>query len=161
MNIPHRCPICEGRGEIGKRLAQVGSVLVSEKPLRFKCHGCLGTGIVWDQTFQITYPNVLPYITNIPTWNNPKLDENGTPVVPFTTGVGIEPFTINSNPWRLITDHICGSISNPPRFCKYCFDTKRYNGASCSCSPEGMPHSQNCKGYILGQPSYEDFKDAA
>ena len=53
MSIPHRCPVCEGRGEISKRLAQVGAVLVSAKPQRFRCHGCQSTGIVWDTTFNL------------------------------------------------------------------------------------------------------------
>ena len=53
MSIPHKCPVCEGRGEIGKRLAQVGAILISAKPQRFRCHGCQATGIVWDTTFTL------------------------------------------------------------------------------------------------------------
>ena len=53
MSIPHKCPVCEGRGEIGKRLAQVGAILISAKPQRFRCHGCQATGIVWDTTFNL------------------------------------------------------------------------------------------------------------
>ena len=53
MSIPHKCPVCEGRGEIGKRLAQVGAILISAKPQRFRCHGCQSTGIVWDTTFNL------------------------------------------------------------------------------------------------------------
>lgn len=53
MSIPHKCPVCEGRGEVGKRLAQVGAVLISAKPQRFRCHGCQATGIVWDTTFNL------------------------------------------------------------------------------------------------------------
>lgn len=80
MSIPHRCPVCEGRGEVGKRLAQVNSVLVSQKPLRFKCHSCIGTGVVWDTTPQFgIWPNqIYPNIggTTV-TWNNPQLDVDG------------------------------------------------------------------------------------
>jgi len=50
MNVPHRCPTCSGRGEIKKKRAQVGSVVVSQDPLRFRCHSCYGTGVVWDTT---------------------------------------------------------------------------------------------------------------
>jgi len=73
MSIPHRCPICEGRGEVGKRLAQVGAVLISEKPQRFRCHGCMGTGIVWDQTFTITPPQ--PFVPIGPTWGSTTIDQ--------------------------------------------------------------------------------------
>jgi hypothetical protein len=74
MAIPHRCPICEGRGEVGKRLAKTGSVLVSEKPQRFQCHGCTGTGIIWDQTFQLDVQpaplTIQPWIPNNITYSN-------------------------------------------------------------------------------------------
>lgn len=72
MAIPHRCPICEGRGEVGKRLAQVGSVLVSEKPQRFRCHGCHGAGIIWDYSVNVEPQqpiNIQPWVPNTtPQW---------------------------------------------------------------------------------------------
>lgn len=60
MNIPHKCPICEGRGEIKKNLAQVNSVVVSTKPLRFRCHGCGGIGMVWEFVAQPFSPWISP-----------------------------------------------------------------------------------------------------
>lgn len=173
MSIPHRCPICEGRGEVGPRLAQTGAELISKKPQRFVCHGCNKTGIVWDNSFHITLnppqpsPNpYVPYTPNTsPQWPdgtiisnngdcpgiiNPKFGilDDGTvgPVVPMG---------------ELVTDHICGSHHNPPSFCKYCFDQRRYNGANCSCSPEGMPHSEECKGFFPGAISKEQLENAA
>ena len=72
MNEPHKCPICEGKGELTKRLAQVGSVVVQKKPLLFRCHGCQGAGLIWDNLFQITIPNspqIQPWQPSIgPTW---------------------------------------------------------------------------------------------
>ena len=62
MSIPHKCPVCEGRGEVGKRLAQVGAILISAKPQRFRCHGCYATGIVWDTSFNLS-PGVIPWGT--------------------------------------------------------------------------------------------------
>lgn len=89
MSIPHRCPICEGRGEVGKHLAQTDAQLISKKPLRFACHGCNRTGIIWEFSFT---PDVLPSSPPspypfTPFICNPKLapDENGIlkPVVPL------------------------------------------------------------------------------
>lgn len=31
-------------------------------------------------------------------------------------------------------------------------------GAECACSPKGLPHSLNCKGYFPGQDSYDEIK---
>ena len=87
MSIPHRCPICEGRGEIGKRLAQTGAKMISKTPLRFECHGCARSGIVWDHSFQLNIPSTTPqpiitkpYIGDPPypnvTWINTQ-DNNG------------------------------------------------------------------------------------
>ena len=33
-------------------------------------------------------------------------------------------------------------------------------GAECSCSPKGLPHSENCKGWFPGQDSFESLRDA-
>lgn len=158
MGIPHRCPVCEGRGEVGKRLAQVGSVVVSQKPLRYRCHSCHGTGVIWDNTFTLQTPN-LPFIQ---TWNNPKIGPDGSPVVPLTLGDGVSPLTFSASTnlgWNFTSDHICPSHEVPRRLCDFCVQNKRYDGASCACSPEGMPHSVECKGWHLGNPSWEDFKE--
>jgi hypothetical protein len=69
MNTPHKCPICEGRGELGKKLAQVGSVVVSQKPFRVRCHGCFGAGIIWG--WNIDYAPPIP-ITPTPWVTNPE-----------------------------------------------------------------------------------------
>ena len=73
MSIPHRCPVCEGRGEVGKKLAQINSILISQKPLRFKCHGCSGTGIVWHMIYTFGPWEVI----------NTKIGPDGTPVIPM------------------------------------------------------------------------------
>lgn len=163
MSIPHRCPICEGRGEVGKRLAQTGAELISKNPLRFACHGCAKTGIIWDHSFKIDIqttpapaPNPFqPIITPLPYYPPHQWPPNDTTTVSLGGGV------MTANQPELVTDHICSSHRNPPAFCKYCFDQRRYNGSSCSCSPEGMPHSEECKGYFPGALSKEQFEAAA
>lgn len=72
MNQPHKCPICEGKGEITKKLAQVGSVVVCKKPLLFRCHGCQGAGLIWDQQILITPQPFQPFTPNGPTWIDPN-----------------------------------------------------------------------------------------
>lgn len=106
MNIPHRCPICEGRGEVGKALAQTGAILVCQKPQRFRCHGCQGTGIIWEVVFGF---NNLPYIQ---TWNLPKIGPDGSPVVPLTVGDGVMPLT---STWGPLSDGVarCESCNEP------------------------------------------------
>jgi len=67
---PHKCPICEGKGEVTRKLAQVGSVVVQQKPLLFRCHGCQGQGLIWDPAPTITFPmgDLNPPINNQPFW---------------------------------------------------------------------------------------------
>ena len=140
MSIPHKCPVCEGKGEVKKRLAQVGSVLVSEpkKPIRFRCHGCTGTGIIWDHTFNfINIPSVwsqhdqpygdITYHTNSEcpgivdpantVFSNPKLAPNADGV--------LEPIVPLFGGFEFITDHICRRMSNPPEECDYCISQGR------------------------------------
>lgn len=78
MSIPHRCPICEGRGEVGPRLAQTGAELISKKPQRFECHGCARTGIVWDHSFQL---NIAPTVTPQPIVTKPWINDYPGPSV--------------------------------------------------------------------------------
>ena len=40
MSTPHRCPVCEGTGYV----ARCESTAINCGP----CHGCSGTGIVWE-----------------------------------------------------------------------------------------------------------------
>jgi len=142
MSIPHRCPVCEGRGEVGKRLAQVGSILVSEKPQRFKCHGCCATGIVWDTTFTLN------------------------PLQPWTTGeipsIGGGSVSFSNLPFETYREK-CDScngyvLANPEDGCKTPMvhpaivfeppvrDPKWTGDQNCACSPDGEPHSDACKG---------------
>jgi len=69
---PHKCPICEGKGEVTRKLAQVGSVVVQQKPLLFRCHGCQGQGLIWDPAPSFTFPTIdlNPPINNQPFWTN-------------------------------------------------------------------------------------------
>ena len=88
MSIPHRCPICEGRGEVGQRLAQTGAELISKKPMRFACHGCNKTGIVWDQSFVLNLPTIqpnTPWVNPGPTWGDGTVSSNNAlePIVPI------------------------------------------------------------------------------
>ncbi len=75
MSSPHKCPICEGKGEVTRKLAQVGSVVVCQKPLLFRCHGCQGQGLLWDPAPLITLPTVQPIDPNItPYWTTNSND---------------------------------------------------------------------------------------
>lgn len=137
MNIPHRCPICEGRGEVGKRLAQTGSVLISAKPQRFRCHGCYGTGIVWDQTFQINpIVPLTPWQPIGPTWGTGDLTISNSDC-PGIVNPQNNPF---SNP-KLIPGKDGVLTPQVPLT-----DHEKLRGLSCACSPYGEPHSDDCKG---------------
>lgn len=48
MNQPHRCPICQGNGELPT------NTTVAHKP----CHACNGRGIVWEpeQHYTVVQP---------------------------------------------------------------------------------------------------------
>jgi len=54
-----------------------------------------------------------------------------------------------------ITDHIC---PRPHLLCTYCLERGRYPGSDCSCSPQNYPHSGDCKGWVVGKPTYEELK---
>jgi len=148
MSIPHKCPVCEGRGEIGKRLAQVGAILISAKPQRFRCHGCQSTGIVWDTTFNLN------------------------PIQPWTTGdvpmIGGGSITyINGHPSDLHSQWREGCFETYREKCDSCGDYQLGNpgdgcktpmmhpalvleplgypgGNTCGCPKKG-PHTDKCK----------------
>ena len=179
--IPHACPVCKGRGEIGAEQAQHEAQPKYEGTSIYACHVCGGSCLIWEMREEDE--EVVPPLTQIqlpPTIlspNIPNLPNVGLPQ-PYTIGDPLDPCRVtwatnirasgdgglksyNSPSWDFthpMTDHICGGMHNPPAFCKYCFETKRYDGASCSCSPEGMPHSGDCKGYNSG-PAYENLKN--
>ncbi len=118
MNIPHKCPVCEGKGEVKKRLAQVGSVLVSEpkKPMRFRCHGCVGTGVVWEFAF-VNIPSV---------WTRLQTSGDVTYTNGECPGIVNPDNDVFSNPgFEFVSDHICGRMANPPKRCDYCISQGR------------------------------------
>lgn len=41
--VPHKCPVCGGRGTVPRIAYGGGSTYTGEDP----CHACGGTGIVW------------------------------------------------------------------------------------------------------------------
>lgn len=144
MSIPHKCPVCEGRGEIGKRLAQVGAILISAKPQRFRCHGCHATGIVWDTSFNLS-PGVIPWGTTdqMPTIGGSSISYiNGRQ--DFTSewvGGNVE-----------ISDGVtkCKDCSHPvyieaPRSCK----TQRLHGTTENARP-----CDDCTGPLNKEPNY-------
>jgi DnaJ-class molecular chaperone len=65
MNAPHRCPVCKGKGEIGRKKAKHDAVPFKTiatkkgKPRQiFKCHVCAGNGVLWDLNITI-YPTTI------------------------------------------------------------------------------------------------------
>lgn len=169
MNIPHRCPVCDGSGELKKKRAKSNAFQVVGNAKRFVCHGCQGTGIVWELVINPD-PQPQPYITipSVQTWS---IGDGVAKCADCKEPIFAQPAKGCKYPSshsflgervdqpQIITDHICGSASNPPKFCQYCFDQGRYYGSQCSCSPQGMPHSEDCKGLMPGQISYEQIKD--
>jgi len=176
--IPHACPVCKGKGEVGKDLAQHEAQEKYEGLHIYACHVCGGSCLIWEireedepvqpDITQIQFPPTIlnPNIPNLP---NIGLPQSYPPYgVTWTSATNRPPELgkfqgYNASPaWnfkeQMVTDHICGSMQLTPQFCKYCFEQRRYNGAGCSCSPEGMPHSQECKGYFAG-PAYENLKN--
>jgi len=135
MSIPHKCPVCEGRGEIGKRLAQAGAILISAEPQRFRCHGCCATGIVWDTTFNLT--PLSPWVTG------------GTPTIgggsiTHTNGVLAHPYVQSEWQEGIVEINACQTPGDHSRASER--DPSWTGGYDCACSPDGEPHSDNCKG---------------
>lgn len=48
--IPHRCPVCEGKGLVPDwfYLVQIGGTPISSGVGNVPCRSCQGTGIVWS-----------------------------------------------------------------------------------------------------------------
>lgn len=79
MPTPHKCPICLGKGEIGPRKAKhdANPIKVIHKGNGrdrkiFVCHGCLGTGILWDGNSTSTPWQIYPptIVGSSITWSN-------------------------------------------------------------------------------------------
>jgi hypothetical protein len=179
--IPHACPVCKGRGEIGAEQAQHEAQPKYEGQSIYACHVCGGSCLIWEMREEDE--EVVPPLTQIqlpPTIISPNLPNIGLPQLPYTVGDPTDPYRVtwasatnnlpeglksyNSPGWSFtqpMTDHICGSIQITPKFCNVCFQGGRYVGAKCSCSPEGMPHSEDCKGWQIGNLSYESINNTA
>ena len=56
MATPHKCPLCNGTGLVGRNPYIAGDVQEwsdsSSGP--WQCHGCYGSGIVWEPTEILT-----------------------------------------------------------------------------------------------------------
>lgn len=142
MSIPHRCPICEGRGEVGPRLAQTGAELISKKPQRFECHGCARTGIVWDHSFQlniaptvtpqpiISKPWISPYQPEI-TWINNQQNDDGSSVM--FVGTNLHPRGEGNT---------CGCPRYGDEHTDECIS--RWNPS--------RPKCESCDGYLIKEP---------
>lgn len=60
--IPHKCPVCEGRG---KMLATFYGESTNEMSGLVNCKSCYGTGIIWDFSTTPYVPYIQPTITPI------------------------------------------------------------------------------------------------
>lgn len=104
MNTPHKCPICNGKGEIGKNKAKHDAVPVysaiknGRKIQVFTCHGCLGMGLIWQWKLQPEIaPPIKPYPFKQPYQQPGQIvwEESDNDYRPYTTGG--DPWTINSD----------------------------------------------------------------
>ncbi len=48
MSIPHRCPVCEGRGVVRSGFYNTNPYYASSSISDEKCRTCFGTGILWE-----------------------------------------------------------------------------------------------------------------
>ena len=60
MSIPHRCPVCEGRGHVHAGFYDVppGQSFSSGETANQTCSACNGTGLVWSNEIQTTFPSL-------------------------------------------------------------------------------------------------------
>lgn len=131
--IPHACPVCKGKGEVGPKLAQFEAQPKYDKAAIYACHVCGGSCLIWEIREEEELPPLInvqmPPSTLIPSIFTPLPQQPytiGDPPygVTWTCGIGDQTFkAANSPAWNL------GSI----------------NGGGCACSPPGYPHHDNCK----------------
>jgi hypothetical protein len=69
MTTPHKCPVCNGKGELGRKKARSNATVLrtetnkNGKPRQvFQCHACIGTGVLWDFNTFTTSPLQFPFI---------------------------------------------------------------------------------------------------
>lgn len=58
MAIPHKCPVCYGRGTVSKPPHIPGDQLTwsSSTQATYDCHACNGTGVVWEPVDVVVEP---------------------------------------------------------------------------------------------------------
>ena len=49
MNIPYKCPVCEGLGRLRSTVAAPLAHANAQAIAYIDCHACNGTGIVWHE----------------------------------------------------------------------------------------------------------------
>jgi len=51
MNIPHKCPVCNGNGLVPNGFySQTTGEWSTSSVVPEKCRACNGTGVVWDES---------------------------------------------------------------------------------------------------------------
>ncbi len=82
--IPHACPVCKGRGEIGPELAQHGAESKHSGHPVFSCHVCSGSCLIWEirEEDEDVVPTPIQLPPSIFTPNMPSI---GLPQ-PYTVG---------------------------------------------------------------------------
>lgn len=61
MMIPHKCPVCDGTGEVS-RSPWVAGYVYGRSSSDCDCHACNGTGIVWEKDSRQTNVNIYPEV---------------------------------------------------------------------------------------------------
>jgi len=63
MSIPHKCPVCEGTGEVVRNRP-----VEATAPMPQTCNACSGTGVVWEvQKAAFPWEWHYPYTSQPPT----------------------------------------------------------------------------------------------
>jgi hypothetical protein len=136
--IPHACPVCKGRGEVEKAIAQHEAQPKYEGSEIYACHVCGGSCLIWEIREEEVEPPLLTGIQLPPTILTPNLPNIGLPQ-PYTVGDPPYPYSIT---W---------ASNNPPGSDKLqannspAWKMLGINDGGCACSPPGHPHHDNCK----------------
>jgi hypothetical protein len=157
--IPHACPVCKGRGEIGMDQAQHGAEAKYTGFSIYACHVCSGSCLIWEireeeveKTPDLTGIQLPPSILT-PTIQQPIQQTYPPYGVTWTSNVppGFDASKIQTFNEITGDGNTCGCPKKGPHTIA-CMSTwnprpadPAKNGSNCACAPWGQPHHDNCK----------------
>jgi len=133
--IPHACPVCKGRGEIAKDIAQHEAQPKYDGSEIYACHVCSGSCLIWeireeekepDLTGMQLPPSILQPSIGIPTIQQPIQQTYPPYGVTWTSNV---PPGFDMSKIQTSNGFVFGGL----------------NDGKCACGPAGQPHHDNCK----------------